>query len=161
MRRSHTTQAHLVASYYWITSPTGEWLFTHAQSSLTGCHVTARPRDRSSRYSKWTDTCRTDLVHKMSVLFFPPHLQPHSCIQWSITRSTDINSLLFLYPHIGISALSFIHGCLQRSNILCVCLCLPLFLSLFVCLSSKFGTEKVRLGPRSFYSILTLLTWRI
>jgi hypothetical protein len=27
------------------------------RSPLTGCQVTSRPRDRFSRYSKWTDTC--------------------------------------------------------------------------------------------------------
>ena len=33
------------------------------RSPLTGCQVTSRPRNRFSRYSKWLDTFRTDLVH--------------------------------------------------------------------------------------------------
>ena len=39
-------------------------------STLTGCQVTSRPRDRFSRYSKWTDTFRTGLV----VTVRPPEL---------------------------------------------------------------------------------------
>ena len=33
------------------------------RSSLTGCQVTSRPRDRFSRYSKWSDTFRTALAY--------------------------------------------------------------------------------------------------
>jgi hypothetical protein len=31
---SHSTQSQSVASHYWLTSPTGEWLFMDAQESL-------------------------------------------------------------------------------------------------------------------------------
>ena len=34
--------------------------------SLTGYQVTSRPRDRFSKYSKWLDTLRTDLVRYLN-----------------------------------------------------------------------------------------------
>jgi len=37
------------------------------RSPLTGCQVTSRPRDRFSRYPKWTDTFRTGLVLTISL----------------------------------------------------------------------------------------------
>ena len=63
IRRSHCTQAQSAASHCRLTSPTGEWLHGCAvRSSLTGCLVISRPRDRFSRYSKWTGTFRSALV---------------------------------------------------------------------------------------------------
>ena len=35
----------------------------HSKVSSDGCQVTSRPRNRFSRYSKWLDTFRTDLVY--------------------------------------------------------------------------------------------------
>jgi hypothetical protein len=35
------------------------------RSPLTGCQVASRPRDRFSRYSKWTDTFQTALVYPL------------------------------------------------------------------------------------------------
>jgi len=39
------------------------------RSPMTGCQVTSRPTELFSRYSKWSDTFRTALVHRFSVDF--------------------------------------------------------------------------------------------
>ena len=54
-------------SQRWLTA---DWLASResvygctVRSALTGCQVTSRPRERFSRYSKWTDNLRTSLVY--------------------------------------------------------------------------------------------------
>ena len=63
MWRSHSTQAQSTASHCRVSSP--KEVTVHGctvTSPMTGCHVTSRPRDRFSRYSKWLDTFQAALV---------------------------------------------------------------------------------------------------
>ena len=64
-RRSHSTQAQSTASHCRLTSPKGVTVHGYAvRPPLTGCQTTSRPRDRFSRYLKWTDIFRTTLVFR-------------------------------------------------------------------------------------------------
>jgi len=68
MRQSHSTKAQSATSYCRMASPMGETDHGCAVRSLplTGCQVTSRPRNRFSRYSKWTDTFRTTHLRGLS-----------------------------------------------------------------------------------------------
>jgi hypothetical protein len=62
MRWSHSTQAQSTASSLSTDQPHGRVTSRSAVRSLTGCQVTS-PSGRFSRYSNWSDTFRTALVH--------------------------------------------------------------------------------------------------
>ena len=76
------------------------------RSILTGCKVTSRPRDRFSRYSKWTDTFRTTLVYTCPNEMFTNlnnhniWYRPHNVTQWIQQYSIEVCFCLLLWIYL-------------------------------------------------------------